>query len=174
MATTFSRLKKLTEIANRQNQWSSKFSLATTIQEEKTYEFKTSGTGNEAKDYMKADTLKRLTNLAIDLDLLEQDRISKEVHVSEMGKKAILSNENYKQHIKMSVQNYLKTKKVPIDTILESAEKIKLPKLPDISTIHESLENRNLISEKQLRTAMYLYALADGIERKSKVIYVKK
>lgn len=172
MATTFKRIKTLIEFSKNNSVWNSDNILASELIQTKNKDFKTSGNGFKEKDYMKMDTLKKLIGYTIELDLLEKTGQGDELRITDKGKKALLSDDTYKKQITSSVKNYLDTKRVPLTEILDTVDNIKLPELPDITTIYNNLKNKSQITEKELKKAMFLLSLSEGIDRKIKVVYL--
>jgi len=172
MATTFKKIKTLIEFSKNNNVWNSDNTLAEKLIETRNRDFKTSGNGFKERDYMKMKTLKKLISFSIELELLEKTGHGDELRITDKGEKALLSEDSYKEQITSSVKNYLDSKRVPLTEIMDTVDKIKLPELPDITTIYNNLKDKSQITEKELRKAMFLLALSEGVDRKIRVIYL--
>ena len=174
MATTFKRIQTLIQKANSKNKWKTIDKLSESIRKLKIKDFQTKkGKSTDIENYMKLGTLRRLINFTAELNLLEKSSTG-EIELTLQGKKALLSDENFKRQIKSSVKSLLVNRNAPLTDIIETSKKIQPPEFPDASTIFNYLPASTDISEKELRSILFLYALADGIDRKTKVMYISK
>lgn len=172
MATTFRRINLILENANKRTSWDSKDELSETIRHKKLYEFKVKGDGTDQEDFMKTKTISRLIDLIVDLDFIENIDDTPGIRITERGVKSLKSTDDYKLQLKSSLKSHLDRKKISISEINDTIKKIQLPDVPDIATIYAKLPDSKRITEKELRTLMFMYALAEGIKRNTKVIYV--
>lgn len=172
MATTFRKINLILENINKKNDWDSKDDLSETIRSKKLYEFKVKGDGSDIDHFMKIKTINKLIELVIELEFVEFIGKTSRIKISEKGTKSLISIDDYKLQLKSSLKSYLDRKNISISEINKTIKKIQLPDVPDISTIYAKLPDSKRISEKELRTAMFMYALAEGIKRNTKVIYV--
>lgn len=172
MATTFRRINLILEYANKRPSWDSKDELSETIRQKKLLEFKVKGDGTDQEDFMKTKTISRLIDLIVDLEFIENIDDNPGIRITERGVKSLKSTDDYKLQLKSSLKSHLDRKKISIAEINDTIKKIQLPDVPDIATIYAKLSDSKRITEKELRTIMFMYSLADGITRNTKVIYV--
>lgn len=172
MATTFKRIQTLIQQSNKEKSWNDIDDLAEFIRKQKTKEFQTKkGKSTDIENYMKIGTLRKLIRFTVDLELLERDSTGN-LKLTLQGKKAMKSDEDYKSQMKSSVKNLLTERNAPLTVIKETAKKIQPPEYPDATTIYNKLPQGTDITEKELRSILFIYALADGIDRKTKVMYI--
>ena len=172
MATTFKRIQTLIQQSNKQKSWNDIDELAEFVREQKIKEFQTKkGKSTDIENYMKMATLRKLIRFTVELELLEQESAG-DLKLTLQGKKAIKSDEDYKSQMKSSVKNLLTDRNAPLTVIKDTAKKIHPPEYPDATTIFNKLPKGTDITEKELRSILFIYALADGIDRKTKVMYI--
>jgi hypothetical protein len=172
MATTFKRIQTLIQKANIKNKWETIDELSEYIRGEKIKDFQTKkGKSTDIENFMKIGTIIKLIRFSEELELMERDP-SGEIKLTLQGKKALKSDDNFKSQIKSSVKSLLVDRNAPLNIIIATAKKIQPPEYPDASSIFNNLPSGTDVSEKELRSILFLYALAEGIERKTKVMYI--
>ena len=172
MATTFKRIQTLIHQANNEKKWADSDELAEYVRAQKIKDFQTKkGKSSDIENYMKIATIKRLIRFAEELELIDKAS-NGELKLTMQGIKALKSDDNYKSQIKSSVKSLLVERNAPLNKIIDTAKKIQPPEYPDASTIFKNLPAGTDVSEKELRSILFLYALAEGINRKTKVMYI--
>lgn len=174
MATTFKRIQTILLQSDEQKTWSSSDDLVEHIRNKKLREFQTKkGSSVDIDNYMKKSTLGRLIDYALELGLLDKSSDG-QIQLSTQGRTAITNDDSYKLQIKSSVKSLLTKRDAPLTTIKSVAKDIRPPEFPDASTIFKNLPSSVNITEKELRSILFLYALAEGIDRKTKVMYITR
>lgn len=174
MATTFKRIHIALQQASKRSKWNDEGALAKHIRNQRLRIYKIRGDGSSIDDYMKEDTIAQLILFMKDLELCKKTR-DNILLLTSKGKKCLDSEEKFKRQIRSSVKSFLQSESLPMEVILEEMTKIKLPEVPDARTIFERIKDRDhKVDEKLLRKVLFLYACAEGIERKLRIHYESK
>lgn len=170
MGTTYARIWSAMREATNKTEWDSYAELAHDIREKKLSDFRVRGEGDNIEDYMRESSIRRLLRFMEELGLILQTDGS--VTLTENAKRSLATEDAYKRQIRSSVKNYLEEHALPLDDILAVIREVQLPEVPDAQTIYTKLVDRDhRVTDDRLRTLLYLYSLADGIERITRVHY---
>ena len=174
MATTYARIKVALRQAERQA-WSDLDVLSHEIRSRKLRAFRMRGDGSSIDNHMSEASITNILRLMIDLELLET-RADSTISISLRGKRCLSSDDTFDQLIVSSINSLLDSKRLPMSTVMDVIEAIKLPNVPDAATIYSDLPKSEReasgITEMEFRRLLFLYANAKGIDRKQRVHYV--
>lgn len=174
MATTYERIRSALRTAGREESWASMRALSSDIRKRKLVAFRLRGDGSSIEDYMSEPSTRRMLILMRDFGLL-QEHPDGDVSITGKGRKALESNESYALQIKSSVKTYLYKNGLPFADIVAMIKKIKLPAVPNASTIYENIPDpKPGISSSSLRKLLFLLSLAGGLNRSVRVHYSDK
>jgi hypothetical protein len=171
MADTYDRIRFAVGRLAEKTSWNTT-ELAEAIQSEKPVEFRFRR--GQTDQYMSIPSIRRILRLVVSLDLAEADTNQRNaIKITERGKRSLRSDTQCALQVRACVTTFLDDNGVTLDKVKAIVSELRLPKVPDATTIFEELSKDPTVklNENSFRTMMYLLAKAGGADRAIKVLY---
>lgn len=175
MQTTYDRIRAAVQHAKRRNQWESLAELVRDILDRKVAAFRRSGEDDPNAEYVRPPTVRTVLGWARTFGLVAEDGDG-HVEITDKGRRALQSEEDFALHVKASVKSHLDNQGLPFADLIEIIDAIALPDAPDAETLAERVAKRQPrpdLSAAELRALLFMLARCGALERRVKVFYGK-